>query len=105
MFYTLDFFNAIQTLHYREAPRNIGDLIKSVEKAFDTFPTNKSNRVFLTLQKCMVEIMKIRGANTYKIPHIKKDYLKREKKLPIQMQCDAELLEDATKWLNFSENV
>ncbi|KAK1399883.1 hypothetical protein POM88_009746 [Heracleum sosnowskyi] len=47
----------------------------------------------------------VRGANTYKIPHINKGSLEREKKLPIQIQCDAKLIEDATKWLNLPENV
>ncbi|KAK1357994.1 hypothetical protein POM88_051250 [Heracleum sosnowskyi] len=72
----LGFFNAIQTLHYKEASRTIDDLVESVQKAFYMFPTNKSNRIFLTLQNCMTEIMKVR-----------------------------ELIEDATKWLNLPENV
>lgn len=45
----LGFFNAIQSLYYKEAPRNINDLIKSVGKEFDSFSTKKSNYIFLTL--------------------------------------------------------
>lgn len=100
----LGFFNAIQTLHYKESSKTIDDLVESVEKAFYMFPTSKSNRIFLTLQNCMTEIMKVRGANTYKIPHVKKGSLERQKKLPTQMRCDAELIKDATTWLTVSEN-
>ncbi|XP_074378094.1 uncharacterized protein LOC141719614 [Apium graveolens] len=101
----LGFFNAIQNLHYKEASRTVDELINSVEKAFYTFCTCKSNRIFLTLQQCMTEIMKVRGTNSYKIPHMKKGCLERKRELPIKMHCDAELVEDVTKWLDSSENI
>lgn len=71
----LGYFNAIKTLHHKEAPRNINDLIKLVGKAFDTFPTKKSNHIFLTLQKCMIEIIEVILILTklhIRIKHVKK---------------------------------
>ncbi|XP_017240013.1 uncharacterized protein LOC108212812 [Daucus carota subsp. sativus] len=78
----LGFFSAIQNLHYKEAPRTVDELITSVENAYNAFSTVKSNRIFLTLQQCMIEIMKARGSNGYKIPHMKKGSLERNGKLP-----------------------
>lgn len=76
-----------------------------MERAFNTFCTSKSNRIFLTLQQYMIEIMKVRGTNSYKIPHMKRGSLERKHKLAIKMHCDADLIEDVTNWLNSSENV
>lgn len=80
------------------------ELITSVDKAFDMFTTIKSNRIFPTLQQCTVEILKVRGANRYKIPHMKKTSLERKSKLPTRIQCDACLLKDAINWFNSSKD-
>ncbi|KAK1374940.1 hypothetical protein POM88_031133 [Heracleum sosnowskyi] len=70
-----------------------------------------SRRTSLESLACAIKISRstlhrrVRGANTYKIPHISKGSLERENKLPIQIQCDVELIEDATQWLNLPENV
>ncbi|CAL9228744.1 unnamed protein product, partial [Arabidopsis halleri] len=63
----LGFFSAIQSLQHKACPRTIEDLVGAVEESFETYPTNKVNCIFLTLQSCMVEIMKVGGSNKYKI--------------------------------------
>ncbi|KAL6508986.1 hypothetical protein OROHE_021545 [Orobanche hederae] len=100
----LGFFSAIQSLQQKEPTRTVDELISAVEKAFDMFSSTKANRVFLTLQLCMIEIMKCRGAINYKIPHMKKSSLERNGNLPLQLQCEAKLIEDVTNWLNAFEN-
>ena len=75
----LGVFNAIQALQHKEAPHTIDGLFGVVVKAFKEFPTSKCNKVFLTLQSCMVEIMKAKGCNNYKIPRIKKELCKKER--------------------------
>ena len=52
-------------------PANSPDLNADV-KAFKSFSIAKSNYTFLTLQLCMIEIMKVKGSHTYKIPHVNK---------------------------------
>ncbi|WZZ39489.1 hypothetical protein YC2023_035748 [Brassica napus] len=47
----------------------------------------------------MIEIMKIGGGNNYKIPHLKKDTLEREGLLPVQMDCDPNLVEEAMNYV------
>lgn len=95
----LGFFNAIPSLRYKECPKTIDDLITAVERSFEAFLPRSSNRIFCTLQQCMVEILKVRGSNKYDIPHIKKSILERQGKLPLQLDCDARLIEDARNWL------
>ncbi|OMO85689.1 hypothetical protein COLO4_21501 [Corchorus olitorius] len=60
----LGFFAAIQSLQQKERARNVDDLMAIVVKSFEDFPTDISDRIFLTLQTCMIEIMKKRGANS-----------------------------------------
>jgi hypothetical protein len=43
----------------------------------------------------MKEVMKIGGGNGYNIPHIKKGMLERQGSLPLQLKCDASLVEQA----------
>jgi len=95
----LDIFNAIQSLQYKESPNSVDELVKAVEKSFEAFSAVKSNRIFLTLQKCMIEIMKKRGCHKYKIPHMKKERLERQGQLPMQLKCDATLVQDIVEYL------
>lgn len=90
----LGFFNSIQSLQYKEAPKTLDDWIGGVIKAFDSFSTAKSNRIFVTLQTCMVEIMKNRGCNKYDLPHIRKDIMEREGPLPDQLKIDQDIVQD-----------
>ncbi|XP_015165532.1 uncharacterized protein [Solanum tuberosum] len=90
----LGFFSAIQALQHQEAPKNIDELISVVTNAYEVFPERISNRIFLTLQSCMKEIMRIGGFNKYNIPHIKKEILQRTGQLPISLKCDSELVND-----------
>lgn len=96
----LGFFNVIQSLRYKESPKNIDELVTAVEKAFEDFSLVLSNNIFLTLQHVMVEIMKVKGSNNYKIPHTNKAGLQRRGQLPCQIRCDAELVKDVSEWLD-----
>lgn len=65
------------------------DLIDNAEhQAYDE---NKLNRVFLTLQSCLLEVMKADGGNGYKIPHMGKERLERLDILPNTLSCGFEL--------------
>ena len=62
----LRYFNAIQALQHREAPKSIDYLIDSMKRSYENLSSYQSNKVFLTLQATMVEIMKCKGSNKYK---------------------------------------
>ncbi|KAL7098802.1 hypothetical protein ACP275_09G041400 [Erythranthe tilingii] len=95
----LGFFNAIQSLQYKETPQNVDELINAVVRAFEGFSARKSNRIFLTLQSCMIEIMRGKGSNKFKIPHMSKAMLEREGRLPTQLKCDRELVQEILNYL------
>lgn len=54
----LGFFRVIDALQHQEAPSTIQGLIEAAESSFHVYPTEELNNVFLTLQSCMVEVMK-----------------------------------------------
>ncbi|XP_056845974.1 uncharacterized protein LOC130497082 [Raphanus sativus] len=90
----LGFFSAIQSLQHKECPKTIEDLVGAVEESFKQYPTEQVNRIFLTLQTCMCETMKIGGLNKYKIPHMKKSVLEKDSLLPTRISCDAMLVQN-----------
>lgn len=92
--FDLGFFSAIQSLQHKGTPKSIGELINAVVKAYEEFSTVMSNRIFLTLQSCMIEIMWSRGSHKYKIPHTKKSTLEKEGQLPTQLKCSSELVHE-----------
>jgi len=78
----LCFFSSIQSLAFESAPNTIKELIESVEQAYDAYDADKLARVYITLQSVLVEVMKEGGGNRYKIPHMGKERLQNEDKLP-----------------------
>ena len=95
----LFFFNAIQSLQQMEVTNSVDELIQAVQKSFDTFSSKASNKIFLTLQSCMIEIMKVKGSNNYKIPHVKKDVMLHQGRLPVELKCDGELVQEVIEYL------
>jgi hypothetical protein len=96
----LGLFNAIQSLQQQEPKRSIDQLIDAVQRAFDEYSCEQSDKIFTTLQSCMIEIMKIKGSNKYKTPHMKKD----RHCYPSQLPCDSSLIQEVTEYLqNFDE--
>ena len=91
----LDFFRAIDSLQHQDAPTTIDEFVLAIEKAYDVFPSEDLNNVFLTLQSCMVEVLKVFGGNNYKIPHISKQKLIRNGQLPNCIECDSQVLNEA----------
>ena len=59
------------------------DLIRNVTTEYENYNPVILNRVFLTLQNCMIEVMKDNGGNKYKIPHMNKERLEAQGMLPL----------------------
>lgn len=96
----LGFFAALQSLFQKSSPSNIEEIETNVIKAYEEYPANRSNHVFLTLQGCMREIMLAKGGQHYAIPHMKKRSLERNGQLPIRLQCDKQIYLDAVDFIN-----
>ncbi|ETO62050.1 hypothetical protein, variant [Phytophthora nicotianae P1976] len=102
---TLDLgvFNAMQTLQYYIPRKGIDALIESVNTAFSQLKSDTVNDIFLTLQACMLAILREKGGNVYKLPHLKKAKLRRAKCLPTSLKCSRELYESAVALLAASD--
>ena len=91
----LGFFRAPQSVHCQEAPRNVGELITMVEDAHNDCSFRKMNRIWVTYQSVLNEIIQCNGGNDYHIPHMNKNKLEKEGKLP---EC-LEVCKSGESWL------
>lgn len=96
----LGYFRAIQSLQYQHASKTMDELVTATLKSFDDLESHKLNSVFLTMQSCMIEVMKVQGSNGYKVPHMGKEALERAGQLPLCLTVDAELLAQAQEFVN-----
>ncbi|KAM0875427.1 hypothetical protein ACQ4PT_036816 [Festuca glaucescens] len=90
----LGFFAALQSIFHKLSPGSVDDIVLKVKQAFDEYPAERSNRIFLTLQACMVEVLRDNGGNRYKVPHMRKEVLQRLGTLPVTLKCTANFV----KW-------
>jgi hypothetical protein len=85
----LGFFRALQALYQKTTPANVGEIIAQVQQAYNDYDYNKINRIWLSLQCCLNEIIKHHGNNDYKLVHMQKDRLERDGQLPVTIAvCD-----------------
>ncbi|KAG7366750.1 hypothetical protein IV203_031555 [Nitzschia inconspicua] len=70
----LGFFNSLQSRYYQTAPKDALELIEMVEETYKNYPAKKLNRIWLTLQSVMNQVINQRGDNDYTIPHMKKKF-------------------------------
>jgi len=96
----LGFFNSLLSLAYGTISVSIDELIANVQKEFNEYDPSTLNRVFLTLQGCLIEVMKDGGGNIYKIPHMDKDRLEALGMLPKSLTVDRQLYENVMQSLS-----
>ncbi|XP_057808982.1 uncharacterized protein LOC131023458 [Salvia miltiorrhiza] len=95
----LGFFRAIQSLKDQKPVKDVGELIKNVQDAYNEYPPQKINHVFLTFQSCYQEIIKAKGDNNYKIPHMNKERLERIGMLPDAISISQQLVDESMEFL------
>lgn len=79
----LGFFRSIQSIHQKtRGIKTVDDVVNSVLGAWEKYDPRTLNRIFLTHSICMDEIIRCYGGNHYSIPHINKEKLERERRLP-----------------------
>ncbi|VFQ97172.1 unnamed protein product, partial [Cuscuta campestris] len=89
----LGFFRAIQSLKEQSAPSNVTELMNAVQEAYNQFSAHTLNKVWLSYQHVMQEVMKVEGGNNYKVPHMGKDAMHRNGTLPYVLQLEEGLYE------------
>jgi hypothetical protein len=57
----LGFFASLQSMYYKTAPTDALELIDKIETCFNNYHVNELNRIWLTLQSCMNEIIEEKG--------------------------------------------
>lgn len=89
--FDLAFFRAIQSIQHEKPSRNIDDLIKNVQSAFEDLPLLACIKVWTTAQIVMNEIILSNGGINYKIPHVGKDKIIRKlgHHIPLTLPCTA----------------
>jgi hypothetical protein len=81
----LSFFAALQAAQWaRGCSNNMNEHIAMVEAAYNEFDEWKLEKAWVTMGTCMEKIIERQGDNDYNIPHIGKDKMIREGRLPRQ---------------------
>ncbi|CAM0905792.1 unnamed protein product [Alopecurus aequalis] len=95
----LGLFSSLQSLTDTRSPKNLKELIQNVLEEFDAYDVSNLNKIFITLQACMIEVMRKGGGNRYNIPHLKKNTLERLGTLPDALEIDGQLIKDVLQML------
>jgi len=66
----LGIFRALQSCQFRNALKDVNDLIVQIKVTFNNYSPKSLDNVWLTLQMCMNEIIDHDGGNNYKIIHM-----------------------------------
>ncbi|XP_074293268.1 uncharacterized protein LOC141620245 [Silene latifolia] len=96
----LGFFRAIQSLQQRTNCYKLDKLVIEVNKAFANLEVIKLKYVFITLQACMLEVMKRKGGNDYPLPHMHKTKLAAAGMLPEYLTADIHLVNECIAYMN-----
>ena len=81
----LGFFRALQAYFSQFCPKTTEEIVEYVLKAHELYPKERINHIWLSLMTVMNEIIDSNGDNDYKIPHIGKERLEREGRLPVTL--------------------
>lgn len=95
----LGYFRSIDTILDQAASRKLEDLITVVTTSFTALTPEKLNNVFLTCQSVMGEVLKQKGGNNFKIPHMGKSSLARLGRLPDNVGVSQEVYQEAKTFL------
>jgi hypothetical protein len=96
----LVFFASLQSLTYTTISNNMNELIANVKHEYESYDPRSLRNVFLTLQGCMIEVMKAGGGNKYKVPHMNKERLDTLVILPKSLNCERELYQSVMESLD-----
>jgi hypothetical protein len=90
----LGFFRALDAAKQRAQIRSKEQLIQAVVHAFENYSPIQLDNIWISFQQCMLEILKINGDNTYKVPHMSKTTLARLDELPKNLNVPLEIYEN-----------
>lgn len=68
-------------------PKTVNDMLNVVKEAYNELQPETLNKVWITLQYVMNEILKNKGNNKYHIPHMNKNRLAAQGRLHDQIEA------------------
>ncbi|XP_074300538.1 uncharacterized protein LOC141631814 [Silene latifolia] len=95
----LGFSRSIQSLQSTKPAATIDELVKNVTDAWEEEEHECLDDVWLSLQACMIGIMKRKGHNDYPLPHLKKQAQRRQGTQPRDLTVDDELVRECIQGL------
>ncbi|XP_042032278.1 uncharacterized protein LOC121778977 [Salvia splendens] len=95
---------AIQSLQDDKVAKGVDELLRNVYSSFDELSPYTLNNVFLTLQACLTEILKVQGCNGYKTPHMNKERLTRMGSLPQALEVEEGVVKATLAYLQQPEH-
>ncbi|XP_057517048.1 uncharacterized protein LOC130798177 [Amaranthus tricolor] len=95
---------SIQSLMHKKMPKNMNELIKAVEDAFEELHPKNLTNVWISLQHNLNEILKVKGSNDYVQPHLGKKVQEDNGRLRIQVRVPSQLVRECVRFLNPSTN-
>jgi hypothetical protein len=84
----------------KKMPKTLPEIVQKVEQSLVEYPHNLLNRIWLSHQNCMKEIIKHKGSIHYDLPHMKKEVLERQGLLPVRLTVDKEFVDAAIEFIN-----
>ncbi|KAH9085651.1 hypothetical protein Ae201684P_005452 [Aphanomyces euteiches] len=93
--FDLGFFASIQALQRKVLSRSVDDVIHATLLAFEMLSMEKLADVFLTLQAVMRLVLEHHGDNHFKLPHLKKEAMRRAGTLMANVTCPVSLIDQA----------
>ncbi|KAE8820555.1 hypothetical protein D1007_01298 [Hordeum vulgare] len=96
----LGWFASIQAMFHKKMPKTLAEIVQKVNESLAEYPHLKLNRIWLSHQACMREIIKHKGSIHYEVPHLRKQALERQGNLPVRLNIDKEYVEAAIDYLN-----
>ncbi|KAM0893034.1 hypothetical protein ACQ4PT_025365 [Festuca glaucescens] len=96
----LGWFASIQSMFQKKMPKTLPEIVQKVEESLAEYEHEKLNRIWLSHQNCMREIIKHKGSIHYDLPHMKKEMLERQGLLPVRLTVDKQIVDDAIEFVN-----
>ncbi|ETW07099.1 hypothetical protein H310_01742 [Aphanomyces invadans] len=89
----LGFFASIQSLQSKVVSRSVDGVISLTLAAFLALCSEKLGNVFLAFQAVMRLVLEHNGDNRFRLPHLKKDTMRRAGTLMTNVTCPVSLLD------------
>ena len=85
-------------------PKNMTELITTVEDAFEELHPKILTNVWISLQHHLNEVLKVKGCNDYIQPHFGKKVQEDNGRLRIQVRIPTQIVRKAVAFLNPNRN-